>query len=80
VADHIDHARDVAGIDHVGVGGDFDGAMGMPDGLEDVSGYPTLFTELAARGYPDDALQQIAGRNVLRVMREAQLVAMQLPR
>jgi len=80
VADHIDHARDVAGIDHVGVGGDFDGAVGMPDGLEDVSGYPTLFTELAARGYPDDALQQIAGRNVLRVMREAQLVAMQLPR
>jgi membrane dipeptidase len=75
VADHIDHVRDVAGIDHIGVGGDFDGTTGMPEGLEDVAGYPTLFAELAARGYADDELQQIAGRNVLRVMREAELVA-----
>jgi len=75
VADHIDHVRDVAGIDHIGIGGDFDGSVGMPEGLDDVSGYPALFEELADRGYPDEALQQIAGRNVLRVMQEAELVA-----
>jgi membrane dipeptidase len=75
VADHIDHVRDVAGIEHIGVGGDFDGASNMPQGLGDVAGYPTLFAELAARGYTDDDLQRIAGRNVLRVMREAELVA-----
>ena len=75
VADHIDHVRDVAGIDHIGVGGDFDGAMDMPEGLRDVACYPALFEELAARGYADDALQQIAGQNILRVMREAELVA-----
>lgn len=78
VADHIDHVRTVAGIDHIGVGGDFDGARAMPAGLEDVSGYPALFTELAARGYTDEELQQIAGRNVLRVLREAELVATRL--
>ena len=75
VADHIDHVRDVAGIDHIGVGGDFDGASGMPEGLQDVSGYPTLFDELATRGYTDEDLRKIAGRNVLRVMREAEDVA-----
>jgi membrane dipeptidase len=75
VADHVDHVRDVAGIDHIGVGGDFDGSVGMPDGLQDVASYPALFEELAARGYTDEALQQIAGRNVLRVMHEAELVA-----
>jgi membrane dipeptidase len=75
VADHIDHVRDVAGIDHIGVGGDFDGSVGMPVGLQDVASYPALFEELAARGYADEALQQIAGRNVLRVMHEAELVA-----
>ena len=75
VADHVDHVRAVAGIDHIGIGGDFDGAGRMPEGLEDVSGYPTLFTELASRGYTDQELQQVAGRNVLRVMREAALEA-----
>ncbi len=74
VADHIDHVRAVAGVDHVGVGGDFDGDGSMPTGLEDVSGYPSLFAELAARGYTDEELQKIAGRNVLRVMREAERV------
>jgi membrane dipeptidase len=75
VADHIDHIRDVAGIDHVGVGSDFDGLPGMPDGLEDVSTYPALFAELADRGYPDEDLAKVAGRNVLRVMRAAERVA-----
>ena len=75
VADHIDHVRDVAGIDAIGVGGDFDGAGVMPQGLEDVAGYPALFAELAARGYTDDDLLAIAGRNVLRLMRAAEEVA-----
>jgi membrane dipeptidase len=75
VADHVDHIREVAGLDHIGVGGDFDGSPGMPDGLEDVSRYPALFAELAGRGYTDGDLAKIAGRNVLRVMREAERVA-----
>ena len=72
VADHIDHVRDVAGIDHIGIGSDFDGAPTMPEGLEDVSRYPALFEELASRGYRDEDLMKIAGRNVLRVIREAE--------
>jgi membrane dipeptidase len=75
VADHIDHIRELAGIDHVGVGSDFDGLPGMPDGLEDVSTYPALFGELADRGYGDEDLAKVAGRNVLRVMRAAERVA-----
>jgi membrane dipeptidase len=72
VADHIDHVREEAGIDHVGIGSDFDGAKTMPEGLEDVSSYPALFEELATRGYADEDLMKIAGRNVLRVMREVE--------
>jgi membrane dipeptidase len=68
----------VAGIDHVGIGADFDGSPGMPDGLEDVSRYPALFTELANRGYSDEDLSKIAGGNVLRVMRDAEGVSTQL--
>jgi membrane dipeptidase len=75
VADHIDHIRDVAGIDHIGIGSDFDGLPGMPDGLEDVSKYPALFGELADRGYTDEDLTKIAGQNVLRVMRDAERVS-----
>jgi membrane dipeptidase len=71
VADHVDHVRAVAGIEHIGIGSDFDGSPSMPEGLEDVSRYPALFAELAARGYSDDDLARIAGRNVLRVLREA---------
>jgi membrane dipeptidase len=75
VADHVDHIRRLAGIDHVGVGSDFDGSPGMPKGLDDVSCYPALFAELAERGYSDDDLQKVAGRNVLRVMRRAEEIA-----
>jgi membrane dipeptidase len=78
VADHIDHVRDVAGVDAIGVGSDFDGAPSMPEGLEDVSRYPALFAELVDRGYTDEDLAKIAGRNVLRVMREAERVAARL--
>ena len=72
VADHIDHVREVAGIDHVGIGSDFDGTPTMPEGLGDVSQYPVLFDELASRGYGEEDLMKIAGRNVLRVMREGE--------
>lgn len=75
VTDHIDHIRDVAGVEAIGIGSDFDGVQGLPDGLGDVSRYPALFEELSARGYTDEDLSKIAGRNVLRVMREAERVS-----
>jgi membrane dipeptidase len=78
VADHVDHVRGAAGIDAVGVGGDIDGSAQMPDGLGDVSGYPALFAELAGRGYSDEDLGKVAGRNVLRVMRENERTASRL--
>jgi membrane dipeptidase len=71
VADHIEHVREVAGIEHVGIGGDFDGVGTMPDGLEDVSCYPALFRELAARRWSRDDLAALAGQNALRVLAEA---------
>ncbi len=78
VADHIDHIRKVIGVDHIGVGGDFDGFTGGVKGLEDVSKYPDLFAELLRRGYSKDDLKKIAGLNVLRVMRGAERVAKDL--
>lgn len=75
VADHVDHLRERIGIDHIGVAGDFDGLPGLPEGLEDVSRYPALFLELTDRGYDAQDLRKIAGRNVLRLMREAERVA-----
>jgi membrane dipeptidase len=78
VADHVDHVRDVAGVDHVGIGGDFDGVTELPAGLEDVSAYPRLFAELRRRGWSDDELRRLAGRNVLRVLRAAEDVARDL--
>ncbi|MCT2558510.1 dipeptidase [Tsuneonella sp. YG55] len=74
-ADHIDHIRDLAGIDHVGIGGDYDGMDTGPVGAEDVAGYPALFTELARRGYGKADLQKIAGGNVARVLRAAESFA-----
>lgn len=78
VADHIDHVRKVVGIDHIGIGSDFDGMPPGPVGLEDVSKYPDLFVELLKRGYSDEDIRKIAGENVLRVMREAEKVAARL--
>jgi membrane dipeptidase len=72
VADHVEHARDIAGVDHVGIGGDFDGAFGFPQGLSDVSMYPNLFAELALRGWSDAELAKLASGNFLRVMREVE--------
>jgi membrane dipeptidase len=75
VADHIDHIRKVAGIDHIGLGGDFDGMMSVVQGLEDVSKYPSLIAELLRRGYKDDEIRKIAGQNILRVMRQVEKVS-----
>jgi len=75
VADHIDHIRKVAGIDHIGLGGDFDGITSVPEGLEDVSKYPALTAELLRRGYKDDDVKKILGLNILRVMRGAEKVS-----
>ena len=77
-ADHIDHIRKIAGIDHIGLGGDFDGITSVPEGLEDVSKYPTLTAELLRRGYKDDDIRKILGLNVLRVMREVEKVSAKL--
>ena len=75
MADHIDHVRKVAGIDHIGIGGDYDGMPTGPVGMEDVAGYPALFTELARRGYSQADLEKISLRNALRVMKGAEAYA-----
>lgn len=67
-ADHVEHARDVAGIDHIGLGGDFDGTEHMPTGLNDVAAYPALFAELRGRGWSDADLTKLGFENVLRVL------------
>ena len=71
VADHVDHIKAVAGIDHIGLGGDFDGITSVVLGLEDVSKYPDLIRELLRRGYSDDDIRKITRQNILRVMRQA---------
>ena len=78
VADHIDHVRQVAGVDHVGIGSDFDGITETVEGLEDVSAFPALFAELARRGWKEAELRKLAGENVLRVLGQAERVAARL--
>jgi len=80
LADHIDHIRSVAGIDHVGLGSDYDGVSSLPVGMEDVSGYPLLLAELLRRGYSREDVAKVAGLNVLRVMSEVERVAAELQR
>jgi membrane dipeptidase len=78
VADHVDHIRQVAGVDHVGIGSDFDGIEEVPVGLEDVSKFPQLFAELARRGWSDADLAKLAGGNLLRVFSGAEQAAAKL--
>jgi membrane dipeptidase len=78
VADHLDHIRKVAGIDHIGLGGDFDGISSVVQGLEDVSKYPGLTAELLRRGYTDQDIKKILGLNILRVMRQVERVSVDL--
>ena len=77
---HIEHVRDVAGIDHVALGSDFDGITSVPVGLEDVSKFPDLFAELSRRGWTETDLRKLAGENLIRVMRDAEYTAMQMHR
>jgi len=78
VADHVEHARKVAGASHIGLGGDYDGTDSLPEGLEDVSGYPRLFAELVRRGWSDALLEKLAQGNILRVLERAEQVAKRL--
>jgi membrane dipeptidase len=78
VADQIDYVRKIAGVDHVGIGSDFDGITEVVQGLEDVSKFPALFAELARRGWSDDDLRKLAGENLLRVFAQAEAVAKRL--
>ncbi|MFE9296826.1 dipeptidase [Streptomyces niveus] len=75
VADHLDHMREVAGIDHIGIGGDFDGTAFTPEGLEDVAGYPNLIAELFARRWSPEDLSKLTWHNAVRVLRAAEDVA-----
>jgi membrane dipeptidase len=75
VANHLEHVRELAGIDHVGIGSDFDGTDQVPDGLSDVSCYPALIAELLGRGWSEEDCARLAGGNILRVMREAEAAA-----
>jgi membrane dipeptidase len=77
---HIEHVREVAGIEHVGIGGDFDGISQVPLGLEDVSTYPALFAELSRRGWTDAELRKLAGENLLRAWAQTERVAERLQR
>jgi membrane dipeptidase len=80
VADHLDHMREVAGIDHIGIGGDFDGTPYTPDGLDDVSAYPNLVAELLTRGWSEADLAKLTWGNAVRVLRAAEDTARELSR
>jgi membrane dipeptidase len=75
VVAHVEHVREVAGIEHIGIGGDYDGVGWLPEGLEDVRGYPRLLEALAERGWSDDDLARLTRRNILRAMADAGLTA-----
>ena len=74
----MEHLRQVAGVDHVGLGSDFDGISSVPVGLEDVSKFPDLIAELLRRGWTAADVRKVAGLNILRVMRGAEAVATQM--
>jgi membrane dipeptidase len=78
VADHIEYVRKLAGVDHVGIGSDFDGNDNWPEGLSDVSMFPNLFAELVRRGWSDEDLMKVAGGNVLRALEQAEAEAKRL--
>ncbi|MGW4228614.1 dipeptidase [Streptomyces sp. NPDC004980] len=78
IADHLDHMREIAGVDHIGIGGDYDGTAFLPEGLEDVSGYPHLIAELLTRGWSETDLAKLTWRNAVRVLRDAEAVSRDL--
>lgn len=75
IIDHIDHAVSIAGVDHVGIGSDFDGINVTPEGLEDVSKMPVIFEEMRKRGYSESDIEKIAGLNFMRVMKTVESLA-----
>jgi membrane dipeptidase len=75
VVAHIQHVRDVAGIDHVGLGGDFDGVSALPEGVDGVDAYPRILAALMANGWSEADIRKLAGENILRVMRRVEAVA-----
>lgn len=80
VADHLDHMRELAGVDHIGLGGDFDGTASTTSGLDDVSGYPRLIAELLDRGWSGSDLAKLTWSNAVRILRDGQRVAVELSR
>jgi membrane dipeptidase len=78
VVAHCQHVREVAGIDHIGLGGDYDGVDALPAGLEDVAAYPRLLDALAEQGWSDDDLAKLGWQNITRVLGEAEIVAAEL--
>ena len=80
VADHLDHMREVAGVDHLGIGGDYDGTPYMPEGLESVASYPQLVAELLSRNWSESDLAKLTWQNAVRVLRDAEAVARSLQR
>jgi membrane dipeptidase len=80
VADHVEHMREMAGIDHIGIGGDYDGTAFTPSGLDDVSGYPNLIAELLTRGWSDTDIAKLTWKNAVRVLRDAETAAATLRR
>ncbi|MCZ7414628.1 dipeptidase [Streptomyces sp. WMMC897] len=78
VADHLDHMREVAGVDHIGIGGDFDGTAFLPAGLDSVAGYPNLIAELLDRRWSEADLAKLTWHNAVRVLRDAEAVAREL--
>jgi membrane dipeptidase len=78
VADHLDHMREAAGIDHIGIGGDYDGTAFTPSGLDDVAGYPHLIAELLDRRWSETDLAKLTWHNAVRVLRDAESVAKDL--
>ncbi|TDU77860.1 dipeptidase [Streptomyces sp. KS 21] len=78
VADHLDHMREVAGVDHIGIGGDYDGTAFTPAGLDDVAGYPNLIAELLTRGWSHADLAKLTWSNAVRALRDAEAVAREL--
>jgi membrane dipeptidase len=75
VADHLDHMREAAGVDHIGIGGDYDGTAFTPEGLDDVAGYPHLIAELLGRGWSQADLAKLTWGNAVRVLRDAESAA-----
>ena len=75
VVDHIVHIIKVAGIDHVGLGSDYDGVPVLPAGLKDVAGFPRITEDLLKRGYSDEDILKVLGENAMRVLRQAEVVA-----